>query len=163
MYVLSHLHDVVAGSHFYRQKHAFVAVALYVFVLLGVFPCDARYVFKSYDIAFGVGVNYLFCHIALVVVRVVHMYRHVQTARVEASAHGGEALQCQFVQNLERPRAVLGQLVLVEIYAYLLVLQAVCAQVGYCVDAPQPVLEVVYVCVQFAIGLLLALHRYEQG
>ena len=45
------------------------------------------------------------------------MYRHVQTARVEVSAHGGEALQCQFVQNLERPRAVLGQLVLVEIYA----------------------------------------------
>ena len=91
------------------------------------------------------------------------MYRHVQAARIYTSAHGGEALQRQVVQNLERTGAVLCQLVLVEIYAYLLVLQAVRAQVRYRVYTPQAVLQVVYVRVQFAVCLLLALHRDEQG
>ena len=161
--VVAHLHDVVARSHLYRQQHTFVAVAFYVFVLLRIFSRDACYVFQSHDVAFGVRVYNLFSHIALVVVRVVYVYRHVQAARIYTSAHGGEALQRQVVQNLERTGAVLGQLVLVEIYAYLLVLQAVRAQVRYRVYAPQAVLQVVYVRVQFAVCLLLALHRDEQG
>ncbi len=163
MYVLSHLHDVVAGAHLYGEQHTLVAVTLDVLVLLWIFACDVGNVLQSDDVALRIGIDNLFCHVALVVVRVVHVDGQAEIARVEASAHRGEALQSQLVEYLKRTCAILGQLVLVQIDAYLLVLQSVCAQVGYGVDVAQLVLQIVNVCVQLTIRLLLALHRYEQG
>ena len=105
----------------------------------------------------------MFCHIPLVVVGVGDVDGQVEVAHLQVSAHGGEALLGKVVQNLIGADTVFGQFVLVQADAYLFVFQSVGSQVRDGINAAQSVFQLVYVCIQFPIGFLLAFHRNEQG
>ena len=53
------------------------------------------------------------------------------------------------------------QFVLVQADAYLFVFQSVGSEVRDGINAAQSVFQLVYVCIQFPIGFLLAFHRDE--
>ena len=163
MHVSTHLYYVVARSHLNGKEHAFVAVTLDVFAQLWIFSFYRGNILQAHDVAFHVGIDYLFCHITLVVVRVCDVYGQVQIGLLQTSTNSSKALQGKIVQNLVRTDTVSCQLVLVKADAYLLVLQSVGAEVGDSIYTSQTVLQPVDIGIQFAIGLLLAFNRDEQG
>ena len=141
MHFFSHSHNIVAIAHLYREKHTLSAVALYVFISVGILAHYTGYVFQSDNISVFIRVDYLLAYLTLSIVRVGHMYRQYAPIVLNGSAQRGESLHRQLRQYRISTYAIAGHLLTVQVNRYLLIEHTRHTQSRHRIDAAQLIFE----------------------
>ena len=141
MHFFSHSHNIVAFAHLYREKHTLDAVALYVFVSVGILAHYTGYVFQSDNISVFIRIDYLLAYLTLGVVRISHMHRQYAIIVLNGSAQRSESLHRQLRQYRISTYAIAGHLLTVQINRYLLIEHTRHTQSRHRIDAAQLVFE----------------------
>ena len=161
--VVAHLDDILSFLHLYAKKYALCAVVRDVRIRLGILPAHVGNVLQAYVVAVGSCEDNHLLDVIYRVERLLHIERLHVAVGLYAASGSGEALLHEFEHERLVAQSVVAQALVVKIYGYLFFLHAAYCHASYALDAAQAVLQTVHIVLKFAVSLVLALHRYEQG
>ena len=159
----THLRHILSLLDLHREEQTLRAVAGDEGTLLRILVLHGRHILQSHIVAFAVRIDQRILHLVDLVQGMIHVDGRFVVVILHTTSRRHKTLASQHLGNRQVTDAVVRQLVAVDIDTDLVVLQSEHAHLTHALDHTQRVDEGVHIVIQFAVGLILRLHRQQQG